>query len=85
MSEIIIMTPQKCSMCGKVQMYEEFYGLRNRRVKTCKTCRRKYSRRCEHGKHKHACKECGTYKYIPKSKRDKTNVKDLVDKYEKMK
>ena len=68
MSDLLLLVPQKCMMCRKVQMYEEFYGLRNRRVKTCKTCRAKSSRRCEHGKHKHACKECGTYKYKSKEK-----------------
>ena len=71
---------QKCTMCRKHQNIDEFKGLRERKVKTCKMCRARASKRCEHGKHKHACKTCGTYKYISVKK---NKVKDLIENIEK--
>jgi hypothetical protein len=58
----------KCKLCTVHKSKDQFKGKYKDYVTTCIDCRKRSSKRCEHGKHKHACKECGTYKYISKKK-----------------
>ena len=55
---------EKCGRCRCWRLPEQFINNKGRRLKTCQVCRdrNKKSRKrnkCEHGKQKYRCKDCG--------------------------
>lgn len=68
---------KRCILCTIHKHKDEFKGKHKAYVKTCQDCRKRSSKRCEHGKHKHACKACGTYKYI--SKKNQIEEEEFID------
>ncbi len=53
---------RKCSRCNSNQLLNETYYKKNRKGefnKTCITCANRNNNKCEHGKRKNRCKDCG--------------------------
>ena len=70
----------KCPRCKTYRYPSDFLNDKNRTLKTCKNCRVKQKEirernKCEHGKRKSRCKECGGSE-ICEHKRVRTNCKE---------
>lgn len=72
-----------CGLCGHYKQHCEFVGIKGV-VKTCAKCRKSVRRRCEHDKNKYACKQCGTYRYIPKAVREAKEKERLEHEKKKL-
>jgi hypothetical protein len=55
---------EKCNKCRCWRLPEQFINNKGRRLKTCQVCRDRYNKnrkrkKCEHGRQKYRCKDCG--------------------------